>query len=87
MRNKDNRDSLFRQGFDGFKQHLRFRFGKDGGRFIQHQQPYIIAIDFAGNFGKLLMSYRHLGNQRLRVDRNTELIERTLRPLAHCFPV
>ena len=87
MRNKDNRNALLRQRLDGFEQNLRLRFGKDGSRLIQHQQSHIIAVYFAGDFGKLLMPDRHFGNERLCTNRNPELVKPLLRPLAHRFAV
>lgn len=64
VRYEDDGDAVGGKAPHGIEQYFRLALRKNGGRFVQHQQPGTLFIYFAGNFRKLLVPYGQFGNGR-----------------------
>ena len=57
VRYEDDGDAVGGKAPHGIEQYIRLALRKNGGRFVQHQQPGTLFIYFASNFRKLLVPY------------------------------
>ena len=85
--NKDDGNAPLGHTADGIQQRIRFLLRQHGGGLIQDQQLQLILAQLSCNFGKLLMTDRHIADAHVGIDVDTHLLDGGIRTLIHFFIV